>query len=244
MPVFGLELQMNCSTRPALHASIPFQFKSDCSNSTLFLQSGVLCKLVDWIIKFAIYCDFVQEHLAPAGYVKIPNDIDDYKSGCTFLPKLNNEVFINSTYKERFSSLKNLVLIMFDGDTILVPKETSWFGYYPEGSWSPILSAQETTLYKEDWIGLKTLDEAGKVKFLKVPGTHLEISLKEMESYILPYLVEENTTQLTSTLSQPSNHQKYIDRTINFKIRLHNDPESTAMKLHAIWSAKNQEDRY
>ncbi|KAG9159321.1 hypothetical protein Leryth_024489 [Lithospermum erythrorhizon] len=205
----------------------------------------------------------------------ILQDIDDYKSGCTFLPKLNNEVFINSTYKERFSSLKNLVLIMvswqysslvtlaflismiekllycldifflqFDGDTILVPKETSWFGYYPEGSWSPILSAQETTLYKEDWIGLKTLDEAGKVKFLKVPGTHLEISLKEMESYILPYLVEENTTQLTSTLSQPSNHQKYIDRTINFKIRLHNDPESTAMKLHAIWSAKNQEDRY
>lgn len=191
-----------------------------------FCGSGLFCELVDWFMKFAIYCDFVQEHLAPAGYVKIPNDIDDYKSGCRFLPKLNNEVFINSTYKERFSSLETLVLIMFDGDTILVPKETSWFGYYPDGSWSPILSAQETTLYKEDWIGLKTLDEAGKVKFLKVPGTHLEISLNEMKSYILPYLVEGNTTRPTSTLSQPLSVQRYLNRNIgpeeDLKIKLHN----------------------
>lgn len=41
-------------------------------------------------------------------------DIPNYLEHCKFLPKLNNERADarNSTYKERFSSLKNLVLIM------------------------------------------------------------------------------------------------------------------------------------
>jgi hypothetical protein len=40
--------------------------------------------------------------------------MEDYLRGCRFLPKLNNEIPSkrNSTYKERFSSLENLVLIM------------------------------------------------------------------------------------------------------------------------------------
>lgn len=41
-------------------------------------------------------------------------DIPDYLKGCKFLPKLNNEIVNkrNSTYKERFAGLENLVLIM------------------------------------------------------------------------------------------------------------------------------------
>ncbi|KAL0429107.1 UNVERIFIED_CONTAM: Palmitoyl-protein thioesterase 1 [Sesamum radiatum] len=98
--------------------------------------SAAVCILVDLLIELAIYSDFVQEHLAPASYIKIPTDIDAYRKGCKFLPKLNNEMYKNSTYKERFSSLENLVLIKFEKDNILVPKETSWFGYFPDGSWT------------------------------------------------------------------------------------------------------------
>ncbi|KAL2234074.1 UNVERIFIED_CONTAM: Palmitoyl-protein thioesterase 1 [Sesamum indicum] len=157
--------------------------------------SAEVCILVDLLIELAIYSNFVQEHLAPASYIKIPTDIDAYRKGCKFLPKLNNEIYKNSTYKERFSSLENLVLIKFEKDDILVPKETSWFGYFPDGSWDTVLPAQETTLYTEDWIGLKTLDEAGKVKFVSVSGGHLEISYSEMKKYILPYLVENANVQ-------------------------------------------------
>ncbi|KAL7158418.1 hypothetical protein ABFS83_02G142200 [Erythranthe nasuta] len=157
--------------------------------------SGLVCILVDFLIELAIYGNYVQEHLAPASYIKIPTDLDQYKKGCKFLPKINNEIHKNSTYKKRFSSLHNLVLIMFEKDVILVPKETSWFGYFPDGSWETILPANETTLYTEDWIGLKALDEAGKVKFVNVSGGHLDISYDEMEKYVLPYLVE-NTTAL------------------------------------------------
>ncbi|MCD7453521.1 hypothetical protein HAX54_021256 [Datura stramonium] len=109
---------------------------------------------------------------------------------CRFLPQLNNEIpnHRNSTYKKRFSSLENLVLIMFEHDTVLIPKETSWFGYYPDGAFEPILPAQQTQLYIEDWIGLKTLDDAGKVKYVKVAGNHLQISSSDMRKHVVPYL--------------------------------------------------------
>ncbi|KAF4351139.1 hypothetical protein F8388_004669 [Cannabis sativa] len=162
-----------------------------------FCGSGWFCILIDTLIKSEIYSDYVQEHLAPSGYLKIPTDIDTYLKGCHFLPKLNNEIVEerNSTYKERFACIDNLVLIMFEHDTIVVPKETSWFGYYPDGTFDPVLPPQETKLYTEDWIGLRNLDEAGKVKFISVPGNHLQISRNDMKKYIVPYLVHDLSTQ-------------------------------------------------
>ncbi|XP_071691186.1 uncharacterized protein [Rutidosis leptorrhynchoides] len=173
-----------------------------------FCGTGLLCVLLDSLIKLAIYSSFVQEHFAPSNYIKIPTDLDAYREGCKFLPKLNNEFEKNATYKERFSSLNNLVLIMFDKESVLVPKETSWFGYFPDGAWDPILPPQETRLYIEDWIGLRILDEAGRVKFINVTGGHLDICEDDMKEYIIPYLIDEETLEnpvLTkSSRAQPS----------------------------------------
>lgn len=49
----------------------------------------------------------------------------------------------------------------------------------------------QTRLYTEDWIGLRTLDEAGKVKFVNVSGNHLAISQRDMKDYIVPYLEDQ-----------------------------------------------------
>ncbi|KAH7659346.1 palmitoyl-protein thioesterase protein [Dioscorea alata] len=155
--------------------------------------SGFICILVDAIIKGEIYSDYMQDHLAPSGYLKIPTDMSDYLEKCRFLPRLNNERpgERNSTYKERFSSLQTLVLIMAEHDAVLIPKETSWFGYYPDGAFSPILPPQQTALYQEDWIGLKKLDDEGRVKFISIEGGHLGISKKDMKKYMVPYLVDD-----------------------------------------------------
>ena len=50
----------------------------------------------------------------PLKMYTVLQDMEDYLTGCRFLPKLNNEIPSerNATYKERFSSLENLVLIM------------------------------------------------------------------------------------------------------------------------------------
>ncbi|XP_045818768.1 palmitoyl-protein thioesterase 1-like isoform X1 [Trifolium pratense] len=150
----------------------------------------VFCKLADDLIKGPIYSTFIQEHLAPSGYLKLPNAIPQYLESSRFLPKLNNEKpgQRNSTYKERFSSLENLVLIMFENDTALIPKETSWFGYYPDRHFKPVLPPQKTKLYTEDWIGLRALDEAGRVHFISVPGQHAEITEAVIKKHVVPYL--------------------------------------------------------
>ncbi|PKA47649.1 palmitoyl-protein thioesterase [Apostasia shenzhenica] len=162
--------------------------------------SGIICVIVDALIKTEIYSDYVQEHLAPSGYLKIPNDMSNYLGKCRFLPRLNNERpnERNATYKERFSKLENLVLIMNEQDNVLIPRETSWFGYYPDGAFDPTLPPQKTTLYIEDWIGLRGLDEAGRVKFISVPGGHLGISKSDMKRYMAPYL-KDNPPPLKQT---------------------------------------------
>ncbi|XP_028772911.1 palmitoyl-protein thioesterase 1 [Neltuma alba] len=160
--------------------------------------SGIFCILADALIKAEIYSDYIQEHLAPSGYLKLPNAIPKYLEKCRFLPVLNNELpdERNATYKERFSSLQNLVLIMFEHDTVLIPKETAWFGYYPDGSFNPVLPPQKTKLYIEDWIGLRKLDEEGKVQFVGVKGGHLGISRGDMKKYVAPYLKEQTSSRM------------------------------------------------
>ncbi|XP_021666500.2 uncharacterized protein LOC110654720 isoform X2 [Hevea brasiliensis] len=194
--------------------------------SVPFCGSGLVCILVDALIRLEIYSSYVQEHLAPSGYIKIPTDIADYLKGCKFLPKLNNEITKNSTYKERFASLENLILIMFDQDAVLIPKETSWFGYYPDGAFTPVLPAQETKLYTEDWIGLKTLDEAGKVKFVNVSGNHLDISQNDMKKYIVPYLEDQASCQHIKT--EPPSY-RWVSSIRNFFIGLFGLTEDQAL---------------
>ncbi|XP_057478667.1 uncharacterized protein LOC130766021 isoform X2 [Actinidia eriantha] len=111
--------------------------------------SGLWCVLVNKMIKAEIYTDYMQGHLAPSGYLKLP---------------------------------------YFEQDTVLIPKETAWFGYYRDGAFDLILPPQQTKLYVEDWIGLKTLDIAGRVKFISVPGFHLRISAGDAKQYVVPYL--------------------------------------------------------
>ncbi|KAF2542719.1 hypothetical protein F2Q68_00030392 [Brassica cretica] len=135
-------------------------------------------------------CMELEDHIAPSGYIKLPNEMSKYLEHSKYLPKLNNErpTERNSIYKERFTSLHNLVLVMFQGDKVVMPKESCWFGYYPDGATTPLLPPQQTKLYTEDWIGLKTLDAAGKVKFVSVPGEHLQMAHDDVVKHVVPYL--------------------------------------------------------
>lgn len=46
----------------------------------------------------------------------------------------------------------------------------------------------QTVLYKEDWIGLKALDEGGRVTYIAFPGDHLSINDLEVKDFVVPYL--------------------------------------------------------
>ncbi|CAM8995570.1 unnamed protein product [Rhodiola kirilowii] len=189
--------------------------------------TGPWCTIVDNLIKSAVYSDYVQAHLAPSGYLKLPNDLPNYLEKCSYLPKLNNELpnKRNATYKERFTSLQNLVLIMCEQDDVLIPRETSWFGYYSDGAFKPILSTNETKLYTEDWIGLKTLDESGRVKYISVPGGHIEISASDMKKHIIPYLVDQSSKSDKAGLSNLMTELKVHDKIRSRRIKTQAAPQ-------------------
>lgn len=75
------------------------------------------------------------------------------------------------------------------------------------------VSIMQTELYIEDWIGLKTLDEAGKVKFINVSGNHLAITRSDMKKYVVPYL--EDGTSMQTMIAEPSS-QKLLSSAWNF----------------------------
>jgi len=58
-------------------------------------HKGGFCDIVNDIIKLAVYSEFVQEHIGPAGYFRNPKDIETYLQKSIYLPIVNNERSVN-----------------------------------------------------------------------------------------------------------------------------------------------------
>lgn len=117
-----------------------------------------------------------------------------------FLTSINNEVALsrNTSYRDNFLQLNKLVLVIFQNDKTVVPKESSWFGSVSseDGDKQYLLSAAHAQtplsnvpqtlgktiipmrlqpLYQEDWIGLRQLDERGDVVLEACEGEHMQL---------------------------------------------------------------------
>ena len=93
-------------------------------------------------------------------------------------------------YKVNLTKLEKLVLVKFTRDSVVDPRGTEWFSYYKPGQGKKMVPYNDTDLYKEDWIGLKKLDEEGKVDFLAVDGDHLRFDDKFFnEDIVKKYLL-------------------------------------------------------
>lgn len=204
--VIGRAYIETCDDAPKVHNFVSMGGPHAGVASIPLCSIPVWCRFLDTIIAIGVYSPYVQEHIAPTGYLKIPTDLKAYYHGCFFLPTVNNEVAgrRNETYRQRFAALNQLVLIMFESDTVLFPRETSQFGYYPPGSFSKVLPANETELYKEDWIGLRALDEAGRVRSVSVAGNHLSVTQQTISDYVVPYLVPAGGGALRQRAAPPA----------------------------------------
>lgn len=133
-----------------------------------------LCKGSEALLRSNTWSSYVQTHLVPAQYFRDPNQFDQYLEYSNFLADINNERELkNQTYKENLSQLERWVLYLFEGDETLVPKESSWFA---EVDGEDVTLLKDRPIYKEDWLGLKTLDKKGALKFEKTEGRHLSLS--------------------------------------------------------------------
>lgn len=156
--------------------------------------SDFVCKGAEAILHAGRWSSIAQGQIVPAQYFRDPEEIEAYLANSNFLADVNNErTEKNSTYADNLRALNRFAMLMFRDDTIAHPKESAWFAEVNSTS-GEVTALQERTLYKEDWLGLKDLDEQGKLDFLTVPGDHMQLSddvlVKTFREYFGPVEVE------------------------------------------------------
>ncbi|KHJ95456.1 palmitoyl protein thioesterase, partial [Oesophagostomum dentatum] len=128
-------------------------------NTTLPQLSDVLSTLLHFLCSKSSPEHVPFSSVVQAQYWHDPLHEEEYKRKSIFLADINNERDINPDYKRNLLNLKNMLLIKFNGDNMVVPKESSWFGFYKEGDLDTILPMNETELYQE------TADSIIKLEF-------------------------------------------------------------------------------
>ncbi|KAI1721864.1 palmitoyl protein thioesterase domain-containing protein [Ditylenchus destructor] len=147
-----------------------------------------LCNAARHLLNYGAYSSIVQKMLVQAQYWHDPYVSEGYANRSIFLSDLNCEkgsIECNSTYKDNLSKLKHLVLVKFLKDEMIVPKESEWFGYYPDNTSSSTVQMEDTPLFHKDLIGLKTLSDSNRLHLLAIDGQHLQIPNDVFEKEII-----------------------------------------------------------
>ncbi|KAL8765239.1 MAG: hypothetical protein Q9209_007632 [Squamulea sp. 1 TL-2023] len=163
---------------PAVHTLVTFG--SQHNGISEFQNCGDhdwVCQSWDGYLKRNTWSHFVQSRLVPAQYYRDPEDLQGYLENSNFLADINNEreSRSNATYKENLKKLKKFVMYIFSEDETVVPKESAWFADYNKTS-KTITWLKQRRIYKEDWLGLKSLDEKNRLEFNVVDGKHMQLS--------------------------------------------------------------------
>ncbi|KIW58556.1 hypothetical protein PV05_03064 [Exophiala xenobiotica] len=149
----------------------------------------------DWICQGAnallksstVWSDFVQSRLVPAQYYRDTNDYENYLEHSNFLADINNErKEKNATYAKNLAALEKFVMVVFDEDKTVIPKESGWFAEVNVTS-NSVTKLRDRPIYQEDWIGLKKLDEKGGLDFLGVHGEHMHLLDSDLKALFEKY---------------------------------------------------------
>ena len=138
--------------------------------------NSTLCDVVRRILNVGAYVSEIQKDLVQAEYWQDPFNEAEYRKDCVFLPDINQENTVNPDYKRRLSKLSNFVMVKFLADTMVQPRDSEWFGFYKENQDKEVYTLFESPLYTEDKLGLKSLNEAGRLHFLGAPWDHLQMT--------------------------------------------------------------------
>ena len=74
-------------------------------------------------------------------------------------------------------------------DSVIVPRESSWFGFYDYDG-KTIIPLEESDFYINDNIGLRQLMEEGKVIFYEIDQEHVLYNMKEYRDEILSFFLD------------------------------------------------------
>ena len=75
-------------------------------------------------------------------------------------------------------------------DTVICPKESSWFEFYDING-KNIVPLKDSEFYKKDFIGLRKMNEEGRVKFALFNAEHVKYSENEFVTHIVSFLKDD-----------------------------------------------------
>lgn len=134
-----------------------------------------LCWGAEALLRFGRWSATVQSRFVPAQYFRDPEEMDQYLEHSNFLADINNEREVkNETYKQNLMKLNKFVMFMFGEDRTVVPKESAFFTEV-NGTTGEQTLLKDREMYKQDWLGLKALDERGALEYRTTPGRHMEL---------------------------------------------------------------------
>ena len=161
-----------------------------------------LCQTWRGVLKGNAWGPFSQSRLVPAQYYRDPEDLDNYLEHSNFLADINNERKVkNDTYKENMKKLRRFAMFMFADDTTVVPKESAFFSEVNTTS-EAVTKLQERDIYREDWIGLRFLDEERRLDFRIAEGGHMQLSDKILTDAFTRYFKSRSRGVLNSLGTQ------------------------------------------
>jgi len=162
-----------------------------CDNAICNILNKAVGAIADFII--------TQYFVAPADYYREWWNLERYYNNSIFLPELNNELndplkpwvtpaHKRKAQKERIVSLEHFAMLKWLNDTVVSPRESEWFGHWDENK--NLVEMRDQNIYYDDLLGLKTLDEAGKLHFYTAPGEHMHLEEWMITDLLVPFLID------------------------------------------------------
>ena len=145
-------------------------------------SEDISCQIMHSIVQKGVYLSWVQNKVIQAQYFKQWDHYGDYLAGNIFLPLINNEKESRPDYQYRLAALQRLVLVMFENDEMVIPKESAWFSFY--NATGQVVGVRE---HPQVYQLLRILDLTGRIDFVSLPGGHMHVPIDTLRSLVVKY---------------------------------------------------------
>ncbi|XP_054083595.1 lysosomal thioesterase PPT2 homolog [Zeugodacus cucurbitae] len=140
---------------------------------------------------YELFYSTIGQHISIANYWNDPSEQELYYKFSKFLPLMNNEIrtYNSSQYKNALLRLNKMILIGGPNDGVITPWESSHFGYFNKTL--NVIPLHKRLIYINDSIGLKSLDNNGKLIIVIKPFVHhltWHTNRRVIQEVIIPYL--------------------------------------------------------
>jgi palmitoyl-protein thioesterase len=161
-------------------------------NGGLFGE-GMIPAVVDKALHKMPFDDWVQRTFTWAQMWKDPFDLPLYRNASEFMADVSNDrADKNPAYRANIIKLEHAVLFYSPNDDVIRPQAAGWFEFYRAGQDRDITPLKDSEGYLGDWLGLRTLAEAGRLVQYRSGCLHVEHVGRECKAFveerIMPFL--------------------------------------------------------